>query len=270
LSISILQLCQLYPFYDTGESFWLVDEGRISGGYLKPNNLVAYFFPAYLYAFYLLDKKETKKGIALILICLLVVFTTYLRTGMLIYCLLLLSYFYSSHLDRLIHFYYRNYGPLVVGIATFFLLGIAFHKFGILHGLRDRLPMWQAHSAYFFNGEVGTILFGLSQIKLPDYFHQFLAVLSYTEAHNNTYRIIITFGIVGFTIYCLWMRQIYLSLREESQSPLHRFLTNSCFVYFIVYSTTNEPSFYASIFLTIFAWVFLVKQQTMKGQTFRG
>lgn len=255
-SLSILQLLGLSQFYDTGAAIWLVDSGRISGGYMKPNNLVTYFFPAYLYGFYLLKHKKSMLGMIIILICALIVITSTLRIAIVIYLIIPAFIIFRSKLEWWIILYYKLFGPFLIGIITFFALNLSFDFWGPVEGIRDRLPMWQAHANFFFGSELPCILFGQSEVELPSSYYYITEIKSFQEAHNNSFRIILTFGLVGFLAYCLLIRKSVMDFMRHNKGQ-DNMLGYACLIYYIVYSVTNEPAFYVSMFWCIMLWFFI-------------
>jgi hypothetical protein len=256
--ISILQLTGKFPFYDEGPTYEFFPSGRISGGYMKPNNLCAYFFPLYLYGFHLVFKGRRKLGVLFIVICLAVVFISALRTAIVIYTAVLVASFFIDLFNKTIEKYYRFFLPLVLGVLGLLALYLSFHNAGPMDGLRYRLPMWQAHADHFFNSDLISILFGFGDVELPANYRQFSEIRSFNEAHNNTIRILITFGLFGFCLYCLFLRSFVLRLSQTWQyDPQRLFIVNACILYYLIYSITNEPAFYPSIAWSVLLWVFL-------------
>jgi hypothetical protein len=265
LTISALQLLGHFPFYDVGPSYRFLPDGRISGGYMKPNNLCAYFFPLYLFGFHLLFSGKRKLGSVIIAVCLIVVTTSALRTAMIPYFVILLASFFITVFNKYIHYYYRFFFPFVAGVVSFFIIYLLFQLDGPVQGLRYRLPMWQAHADHYFSSDLLTVMVGFGDTALPDYYKGFEEIRSFNEVHNNTFRILISFGLFGFFLYCLLLRNVVLGIHQIWQYNPHRlFLANACVLYYLVYSITNEPAFYTSITWTVMLWLFLngIKNET--------
>jgi hypothetical protein len=259
--ISVLQLMGYYEVYDGGTALGFITIGRISGGYLKPNNLAAFFFPAYLYGFHLLNERKKVPAAILIIASLLIVLISGLRTTIIIYLIIFPVYFFTPFFSELIRQYYKYHLPLLLGLGTFAISFFLYQKFGFMDGLRYRLPMWQAQADHFFNAPLHTILFGFGQVSLPDTYGQSGMVRSLIEAHNNSFRIVVTFGVFGFLLYCLLLRAVVMNIWEkEKNEPKRLFLKCACVLYFMIYAVTNEPAFYASITWCTMLWIFIKTQ----------
>lgn len=263
LLFCILQVFGLSPYYDSGMAYDLYP-GRISGGYMKPNNLNAILFPAFLYGFYLYYKGEKTKGMMLSGVLYLVVLVSGLRTSVMAYTIILLLALVPRISHRLITRAF-NYGIfLVIGLSSFFILSFGLETLGILDGFRQRLPMWMVQSQYFFHSSVTEIWLGKGDVLLPEEARKF-PIASLTEVHNNDFRLIITFGILGYIVYGLFLRQIANVISASNHSDQLKFLQSACLVHVVVYGITNEPAFYAGVFWPLIAWIFFTTDLPTKG-----
>lgn len=253
LILSIMQLIGKFPFYDSGKALWIVERGRISGGYSKPNNLIIYFFPALLYGISIY-KKYRVIGLLIIIVCLFLSLTSTLRISIIIYTAVLLSSFFPQTLNRLVVLYYKYCVPIIVSLVGLIILSLSFDLLGPHLALRERLPVWQAHANSFLNADISTIAFGKSSVQLESLYQAFPEVLRFDEAHNNSIRIIVTFGVIGFFAYSLFMRRIVLFVNTAYKNP---YLANCCFLSYALYSITNEPAFYPSIFWCTMVWALI-------------
>jgi hypothetical protein len=72
--------------------------------------------------------------------------------------------------------------------------------------------MWTAHAETFFSGNLFNKLFGFQRILADPKFayEPLVGPLAMEEAHNNTFRTIIFFGIVGYFFYSLFIRWLVI------------------------------------------------------------
>jgi hypothetical protein len=255
---SYLQLQGKIPYYE----FDVVDGvygGRISGGYSKPNNFIGMLFPVYMLGLYLWFMKKRKFiGSFLLLSVLILVYITGLRVAVVIYFGILVAGFMPEILRKCIVFYYRYYLNFFVAITGFVALCILYLEKGYIDGIRGRIPMWQGHSYdFFYNSSIVEFFLGKGMVKLPIKYDTAPLVGSLEEAHNNSFRIIITFGVLGYLFYCTVMRWMVLYIERTETSVRMKFIYFSCFFFLILYSITNEPVFYSSIFWAILIWIFI-------------
>jgi hypothetical protein len=255
---SYLQLTGKIPYYE----FDVVDGvygGRISGGYSKPNNFIAMLFPVYMLGLYLwLIKGKKLIGALLIIGVLALVHITGLRVAVVIYFGILVTSFIPEITRKVIVFYYRYYLNFLTAITMMIGLCILFLKKGYVDGIRGRIPMWQGHSyEFFYNSSITEFFFGKGLVKLPIKYDTARLVGSLEEAHNNSLRIIITFGILGYLFYCTIMRWLVLYINKVDVPGRMKFIYFSCFFFLMLYSITNEPVFYSSIFWAILIWIFI-------------
>lgn len=258
LIISYLQYAGRFPYYEFD-----VDEvgqfGRISGGYNKPNNFVAFLFPLYLFGFYLWRIRRKKlEGILVIAFVLAIVYATGLRTAVFIFGLIFLASFYSRQTGLIVYGYYRNYVNFFIAIAAMAILYIFYHNFGIVDGLRGRIPMWLAHAETVFRSPLPEILTGKGRVLLGDEYKDVLLVGSRIEAHNNTFRTILVFGFIGYLLYCTFIRYVITTVYSEVEPSNVKFLRMACFLFLLLYSITNEPAYYSSIMWSVMIGVFPV------------
>jgi hypothetical protein len=255
---SYLQLRGIIPYYE----FDVVDGvymGRISGGYSKPNNFIAILFPFFLLGLYLW-KVLRKKFIGFIFMgfVLILVYITGLRIAVFIYFGIIALTFAPHLTQRLIVFYYRYGLNFFTGITTMLVCCLLYNHYGFIDAIRGRVAMWQAHSyEFFYNSSLAEIFFGKARVLLPIKWDSAFLVGSMEEAHNNSLRLIITFGLFGFLFYCLVIRWMVLYVNRLKVIPPMMYIYFSCFFFLILYSITNEPVFYSSIFWAIIAWVIL-------------
>jgi hypothetical protein len=255
LYCSYLQYIGKMPFYE----FDMVNgqyTGRISGGYNKPMNLIAFIFPLYMSGYYLflIRKKRIIGGLIILSSCLFLLVIGH-RTSLVAFLLILGASFFKQQTIQIIKFYYRYFLNFVFGIIS--MLGFYFllSNYGIVDGIRGRIPMWEAHAQEFFDSDPSTLVFGKQRIQLSDKYKKEKLVGSLQETHNNTFRTIVFFGIFGFMIYCLFVRWIVLSNIALTQNLDLAFIQFSCFIYLIFYTVTNEPFYYTSILWPVLVWI---------------
>ena len=226
--------------------------GRISGGYNKPMNFIANLFPIYLAAFYfILVRRSRILGYMLIFSLFAFLVLIGHRTSLFGFFIVFISSFFRHTTTRLIYSYYKNFLNFFVGVFSFFMLYLFYSTFGLLEVrvLRGRFEMWTAHADTFFSGNLFNQLFGFQKILLDPKFayEPLIGPLAMEEAHNNTFRIIVFFGVVGYFLYCLFMRWLVIRVYHSAGDSNVRFIRLSCFTYLILYTITNEPMFYGAI-----------------------
>lgn len=260
----ILQYKGVLPFlnYDVVDGQVL---GRISGGYDKPNNFAAFLFPLYLLSF-IVFRKNTFIGACLLLSVLFLILITGLRTTVAIYLLIFLGYFFKRSMAKLIYNYYRYFLNLILGFGL--ILGVyVLHKTsGPTDLLRGRVLTWQGHVTDFVNSSVLTITFGKGHSNLGDYYSAPWYKGSLFEPHNNTLRVIVVFGLMGFTLYSLLIRHFILKAYRRTHQPFNKFFISASFLFVMLYSFTNEPLFYPSIFWLVLFGLFYTpfREETSK------
>lgn len=255
---AFLQYTGRMPYYD----FDVVDGqyvGRISAGYSKPNNFVAYLFPVYMLGFYLalIKKRWLTGGVIILSLCSLLLIIGH-RTSLLAFLTILGAAFFMRLFAQTIYTYYKYYGHLFAGIIVFGCLFAFQYVFGIIDAFRGRLAMWEAHAEDFFTSNIFDILFGKQQILLSSKYERIKLVGSAVEVHNNTFRTIVFFGIIGYLLYCVFIRWVVMTVYEVDANKEVRFIKVSCFAFLIFYCTTNEPYYYSSILWPVLVWVFLL------------
>jgi hypothetical protein len=228
--------------------------GRISGGYQKPNNLNAFLFPAFLYGFYLFFQGKKKSGILLSSFIFVIVVISGLRTSALAYSIILLLAFIPDQAIRVIHRGFKYGIFLLIAVGSFFALSQVRENFGLVDGLRHRVPMWTIHAEYFFGSSAKEILFGKGKVDLPKQAEQY-QLYALTEVHNNDFRLMIVFGLAGYLLYALLLRHIAGAVGRLELSPQMKFLQLACFLYLLIYSITNEPAFYPTILWPMTLWL---------------
>lgn len=233
--------------------------GRVSGGYSKPMNFIAFLLPIYLMGFYQwLVKKRRTIGYIIIIIVLIIIFIVGHRTSLLAFLVILASVFFKKITTTVIVNYYRYFINFFAGVFFVVFFYILHQEFGVIDIIRGRVPMWEAHSTQLLESRIDIVLFGAQKISLEKEY-QFESIDIFGEVHNNTFRTIIFFGLVGFFIYSILIRSIVLRI-NSLVSPNLRFIAFSSFTYFILYSITNEPAYYASVLWPVLLWVFLANQ----------
>jgi hypothetical protein len=125
---------------------------------------------------------------------------------------------------------------------------ISYYVYGIVEVrvLRGRIEMWTAHAETFFSGSLFNKLFGFQKILADPKFayEPLIGPLAMEEAHNNTFRTIIFFGIVGYFFYSLFIRWLVIRVYGSTENWDIRFIRFSCFTYLLLYMITNEPAYY--------------------------
>lgn len=259
---SYLQLSGKMPYheYDVINGEYV---GRISGGYSKPNNFIAILFPFFLLGMYYVTIVRRKiLGIAIIVLTLAFVMITGLRIAQLIFIIITISTIQMRFTSAIVKSYYAYFLNFFVGILAIVILSIVYTEYGLVDGLRGRIPMWMAHSfEYVHHSTWVEIIFGKNKVTLPGYYDNIKLIGTLDEVHNNSFRIIITFGLVGYFIYCMVMRWIVLKIGTFQVDYKMKFIYSSCIVFLILYSITNEPAYYSSIFWSITIWLFLDPQR---------
>jgi hypothetical protein len=255
LIFAALQFFDVIPYneYDTtgGERV-----GRMSGGYSKPNNFVAVLFPLFMLSFYLffVARKKVMAGVLMLLI-LFVVYKTGLRIAVAIYFIVFLSSFFPRVLIATLLTYYKYFINFAIGVFAFIGVYIVHHEVGLVEALRGRFQMWEAHSVEFFGSNVFEILVGKGDVLLKQQWDR--KIVRYIgEVHNNSFRVIIFGGFIGYLIYSYFIRYYALKILRDSE-PARKFIAAACFVFFILFGITTEPLFYPAVFWSIFFWVFV-------------
>ncbi len=256
ITIALLQIKGSIPYYDFdyvgGQRL-----GRISGGYNKPNNLIVFFFPTFIYGLYIIKvEKKRLLGSFIILVILALVYMSGLRTSFAIYTIALSTAFFSHLTVRILRSYYKYGLNIIIGLMFFSLIYLIGSEYGFVNGVRGRLPMWIAHIFQYVDGISLIQLFGASKVELTSSWLKYYPLHSMFEAHNNYLRILITFGLMGYFLYEIIMRRIALDVLNSPSTSFVKFLQSLSFLFLIFYSFTNEPIFFPSIIWTIFIWCF--------------
>jgi O-antigen ligase len=260
---SYLQLIGEMPYYDVDTGY-----GRVSGGYSKPNNFVAFLFPCYMLGIYFALKKKRLLAFLIISGSLIIVIITGLRTAAVAYLLILVFLFRKDLLLKLVTNYYKYYLNFFVGLLFAISLLVLYLDVGIVDGIRGRIPMWTAHSVEFFTSNPLQILIGKSRVLLQNpTFRDHYLIDSAAEAHNNTLRTLVSFGLLGFALYCALLRWFVLRALRLTTEHSSRFIIACTVLYFILYSITNEPIYYSSILWAIFSWVFILSTKATRHNT---
>jgi hypothetical protein len=178
------------------------------------------------------------------------------RTSIVSFAIIYLLSFFPAYLNAGVVWYYRNLVPFWMGVAGFVAIHILYLEFGLIEALRGRIPMWMAHAEEFWNGPMFSILLGKQQTVLPAKWGPL--VWSLDEVHNNSFRTIIFFGLIGYFLYCYFLRHVVLYLDENQSDSKTKFIIFSCFVYFILFAFTNEHTAYPTIIWPTFVWIFLL------------
>lgn len=241
-----LQYTGEMPYYDYDS---LGVGGRISGGYNKPMNFIACLFPIYITSFYFI-KVQRKRMLGYSLIFSIYAFLVVIghRTSLAAFLIIFVSSFFSRTTVRIIYSYYRNFLNFFVGVFSFLIFYFFYVAFGIVEVrmLRGRIEMWTAHAETFFNGSLFNKLFGFQKILADPKFsyEPLVGPLAMEEAHNNTFRTIIFFGVFGYLFYSLFIRWLVIKVFRSTEDWNVRFIRFSCFTYLLFYMITNEPAYY--------------------------
>lgn len=241
-----LQYIGEMPYYDYDS---LGVGGRISGGYNKPMNFIVCLFPIYITSFYFI-KVQRKKILGYSLIFFIYAFLLVIghRTSLAAFLIIFISSFFSRTTVKVIYNYYRNFLNFFIGIFSFLMFYFFYWAFGIVEVrvLRGRIEMWTAHAETFFSGNLFNKLFGFQRILADPKFayEPLVGPLAMEEAHNNTFRTIIFFGIVGYFFYSLFIRWLVIKAYHSTEDWNIRFIRFSCFTYLLLYMITNEPAYY--------------------------
>lgn len=268
LYCAYLQYTGQMPHYDF-DTIDGTDVGRITAGYSQPMNFIVFIFPIYIYGFYLAMIKGNRLvgyGVILAVLFLLVIIGH--RTSLVGFLIVFIAHFLYRLSAQLVKMYYKYFLPFIVGITSFVALYIYKIQYGFLEGLRGRIPMWLAHAETFFKSGPIEILLGQQEVMLdPKQYTVSPLLASLEEVHNNTFRIIIYFGVAGFALYCVLVRWLVLNTYRNSNGSKMRFLKMSCFIFLIFFSITNEPLFYGGILWPILLCLFPVFQLAQEPQT---
>jgi hypothetical protein len=254
---SYLQLTGQMPFEDfdyvNGEAI-----GRMSGGYSKPMNFIAFLFPLYLLGFYFILVKNKKIiGSVLIGIILVILYLIGHRTSLAAFILIVVSSFFKRTIISVIYNYYKYLIGFYLGIFAFIFFYFLRLNYGLVDALRGRVPMWETHAVKFFGSNFFNVLLGLHVVLIEDTGNPL--IVRFDEVHNNSFRTILLFGIIGYSMYCFFMRWVVISTYRAQQDINKRFIAFSSFTYFIFYTVTNEPFYYASVAWPILIWIFLLR-----------
>lgn len=248
-----LQYTGEMPYYDYDS---LGVGGRISGGYNKPMNFIANLFPIYIAAYYLILVRRSRRLGYIIIFCIFA-FLVLIghRTSLLGFLVIFVSSFFRDTTIRVVYSYYKKFLNFFVGIFSFLVLYLFYCIYGILEVrvLRGRFEMWTAHADTFFSGNLFDQLFGFQKVLLELKFadEPLIGPLAMDEAHNNSFRVIIFFGVVGFFFYSLFMRWLVIRVYHSTGDRNVLFIRLSCFTYLLLYTITNEPMFYGAILYPI-------------------
>jgi hypothetical protein len=238
--------------------------GRMSGGYQKPHNLVAYLVPIFLLGLYLWKVKQRKLiGILVVFAVLFWVYMIGYRTSLIAFLTILVSSFFMRTTQRLIYTYYHYFLNFFVPILAFIFSRLLLSTVGLWDKLRGRVPIWELHSWQFFDQNPFNILFGSQKVMIEDNYLD-SSVYLIDEVHNNSFRTMIVFGLFGFFLYCFVMRKIVLHLQNRNYGDSLKFIMFSCFTYFIFYTITNEPLYHGSVLWPVLIWIFLVQSMPSK------
>ena len=260
---SYLQYSGKMPY---SEFDYLDDEivGRVSGGYQKPMNLIAFILPIYLLGFYLWKVKgRLVIGVVIVVAILVGISLIGHRTSLIGFLAIFISSFLIKVTRKLIYTYYRYFLNFFIPILAFISFRIMFSTVGLWDKLRGRVPVWQLHAWQFFDQGLFKIIFGSQKVKIEDEYGDSSVVLL-EEAHNNSFRTILVFGLAGFFLYCLFMRKIVLHIKKSNYSSEFEFVLLSSFTYFMFYTVTNEPLYYGSVLWPVLIWIFLAQSMSLK------
>ena len=263
---SYLQYSGKMPY---SEFDYVEDEivGRISGGYQKPMNLIAFMLPVYLLGFYLWKVKgRLVIGVFIVVAILVGVTAIGHRTSLIGFLAIFVSSLFMKVTRKLIYTYYRYFLNFFVPILAFISFRILLSTVGLWDKLRGRVPVWELHAWQFFDQSPIKIIFGSQKVMIEDNYRDPSVVLI-EEAHNNSFRTILVFGLIGFFLYCVFMRKIVMCIKKSNYSLRFEFILLSCFTYFIFYTITNEPLYYGSVLWPILIWIFLAQSMPSEQRT---
>jgi hypothetical protein len=242
--------------------------GRISGGYLKPMNLIAFILPVYLLGFYLW-KVRGRSFIGLFIVIAILVSINVIghRTALVGFLAIFFSSFFIKVSRSIIYTYYGYFLNFFVPILAFILLRVMLPTVGLWDKLRGRVPVWELHAWQFFDQNPLRIVFGSQKVLIGEAYRDSSVVLN-EEAHNNSFRTILVFGLAGFFLYCVFMRSVVMHIKKSNYSSGFEFVLLSCFTYFIFYTVTNEPLYYGSMLWPVLIWIFLAQSMPSKSKVF--
>jgi len=254
--------------YDEFDSYGGETVGRMSGGYQKPMNLIAFAVPIFIYGFYLWKVKGRKViGVSIVVAILIAIYLIGHRTSLIAFLVIFVSAFFMRTTQKLVYAYYCYFLNFFIPILAFIFFRLLLSTVGLWDKLRGRIPIWELHSQQFFDQGPINILLGSQKVMLePKYQHHTVVLLD--EAHNNSFRTIIVFGLFGFFLYCIMMRKIVMHIQKGNYEDNLKFILFSCFSYFILYTITNEPLYYGSVLWPVLIWIFLVQSMPSKGKPF--
>jgi hypothetical protein len=237
--------------------------GRMSGGYDKPNNFAAFIFPLYLLSIIVFQRHKIA-GTLLISFILFLVYLTGLRTVAAIYLVILAAYFFKKKTGQFVYNYYRYYLNFIIGVIFLFAIYFIYERFGFIDALRGRTLTWEAHVSDFLSLKWFSVIFGKGHSNLGDYYSPVWYKGSMVEPHNNTLRMIIIFGFFGFALYCAAMRYFVMKAFKQRSQQFNKFLVSASFIFIMLYSITNEPLFYPSVFWVVLFGVFFSPDATVR------
>lgn len=231
--------------------------GRVSGGYSKPMNFIAFLLPIYLLGFYQwLIKGRRLIGWVIICFVLVIIFIIGHRTSLFAFLVILVSSSSKSFTVSTIVNYYKYFLNFFSGVLSFIFFYLLNQTFGVIDIIRGRVWIWEAHATQFLESRFDYIFFGRQEILLEKG-NQLNSIQIIGEVHNNSFRTIIFFGLFGFLIYSLLIRFLVLRISRSEFSSDLMFIIFSSFTYFIFYTITNEPVYYASVLWPVLLWVFI-------------
>ncbi len=238
--------------------------GRISGGYLKPMNLISFLLPVYLLGFYFWKVRgRFFVGFFIVVAILLGINGIGHRTALVGFLAIFCSSFFIKISRRIIYTYYRYFLNFFIPILAFISLRIMLSTVGLWDQLRGRVPIWELHALQFFDQNPLKIIFGSQKVLIGEAYRDSSVVLI-EEAHNNSFRTILVFGLAGFFLYCAFMRSVVMHIKKSNYSSGFEFVLLSSFIYFIFYTVTNEPLYYGSMLWPVLIWIFLAQSMPPK------
>lgn len=241
--------------------------GRISGGYQKPMNLIAIILPVYLLGYYQWKVKGRMViGLFIVVVILVGIYVIGHRTSLIGFLAIFISSLFMKVSRSLIYTYYRYFLNFFIPVLAFISFRIMFSTVGLWDKLRGRVPIWELHAWQFFDQGPFKIIFGSQKVLIGEDYRDPSVVLI-EEAHNDSFRTILVFGLAGFFLYCVFMRKIVMHIKKGNYSSGFEFVLLSCFTYFIFYTVTNEPLYYGSVLWPILIWIFLAQSMSPKRRT---
>lgn len=164
-------------------------------------------------------------GVALLL---LITMASLISRGAIVALALSVIYYYRKDLLR-----WRNLGYLLFVVIA---IGGLYYA-GVLDGLimrfmsedvqtgSGRTDIWEVGMNTFFNKSSVTILFGLGEGQASS-----MAYMNgtYWSPHNNYLSVLYEYGVIGLTIFCIWLCSMLLYAKTRESRALMLFIVVNC------------------------------------------